>query len=442
MLPQPVLSMHSRTKFTATISVASVSALLLAACGDDSTTTPTPEVVYPAKAVDATTTNWGTSSGIDIIGGYGSAVVADLKDPTIFWVMTDRGPNTTTPVANRLLFPLPNFTPTIAKFQLVGDSLRRIATIPLKNAAGVNISGRPNPAGQGATGETGIDPSGAAINPDPEGLDSEGLALASDGSFWVSDEYGPHIVHFDASGRTIERINPFGTGTGARKIPLVFALRRANRGMEGLAITPDGGTLIGAMQNPLDNPTAAIGRTSNANRILSFNIATGATKTFVYEADAVGNFISEIQALTATTFLVIERDANYQGGTPPATSKRIYKIDISNATDVSDPANSANGKVFGTKVLEALTPAERSTNGIVPVTKSLVYDLLTVPGGYPHDKLEGVTLVGKDLLVVSNDDDFGIIDGGNSNFITKMLPATGLRDRLTMYFIRLPAPVK
>lgn len=433
--------MHRRTTLPASLAFVTLS-LALTSCGDDGGTSPAPAIVYPAKAADAAPTVWGTTSGIDIMGGYGSAVVADRNDPSVFWIMTDRGPNTTTPVANRLLFPLPNFTPTIAKFQLVGDSLRRIATIPLKNAAGVNLSGRPNPAGQGATGETGIDPSGAAIATDPDGLDSEGLALAADGSFWVSDEYGPHIVHFDASGRTIERINPFGTGTGGRKIPLVFALRRANRGMEGLAITPDGSTLIGAMQNPLDNPTAAIGRTSNANRILSFNIATGDTKTFVYEADAVGNFISEIQALTATTFLVIERDANYQGGTPAALSKRVYKVDISGATDVSDATNSANGKVFGTKVLEALTPAERSANGIIPVTKTLVYDLLTLPGGYPHDKLEGVTLVGKDLLVVSNDDDFGIIDGGNSNFITKMLPATGLRDRLMLYFVRLPTPLK
>lgn len=435
--------MHSRTVRSISISAAAAGAsLALAACGDDSTTTPSPEIVYPAKAVDATTMNWGTSTGVTILGGFGSAVVADRTDPTIFWIMTDRGPNTTTPVANQLMFPLPNFTPTIGKFQLVGDSLRRIATFPLKNAAGVALSGRPNPAGQGATGETGIDPSGAPISTDPDGLDSEGLAIAADGSFWVSDEYGPHIVHFDATGKTIERINPFGTGTGGRTIPSVFRLRRANRGMEGLAITPDGGTLIGAMQNPLDNPTAAIGRASNANRILSFNIASGATKTFVYEADAVGNFISEIQALTATTFLVIERDANHQGGNPAAVSKRVYKIDISSATDVSDPTNSANGKTFGGKVLEALTPAERLTNGIIPVTKTLVYDLLTLPGGYPHDKLEGVTLVGKDLLVVSNDDDFGIIDGGSSNFITKLLPATGQRDRLVLYFIRLATPLK
>ncbi len=396
----------------------------------------------PLKFVDAAPTTWGTFGTLQIAGGYGSALVADPIDPTMFWIMTDRGPNTTTPTANQLIFPIPSFTPTLGKFQIVGDSLRRVLTIPLRNSAGVPLSGRPNPAGQGATGESGVDASGAPIGTDPEGLDSEGLAIAPDGTFWVADEYGPHIIHFDATGRTIERINPFGTGTGGRRMPLVFALRRANRGMEGLAITPDGKTLVGAMQNPLDNPTAAIGRLSNVNRLIAFDIATGTTKTFVYEVDAVGNFVCEVQALTATTFLVIERDEYFQGGAPAALTKRIYKIDISGATDVSDPANTANGKVFGTKVLEALTPAERASNGIIPVTKTLVYDLLTLPGGYPHDKLEGVTVVGKDLLVVSNDDDFGIVDGGASNFVAKLLPATGLRDRLTLYFIRLPTALK
>lgn len=412
----------------------------LAACGDDSTAPAT--ITYPAKAVDAAPTTWATFSGVPITGGYGSALVVDPTDKSVFWIMTDRGPNTTTPVVNRLLFPLPNFTPVVAKFRLQGDSLRRIATIELKNAAGLNLSGRPNPAGLGATGETGIDPTGAPITPDPDGIDSEGLALAADGTFWVSDEYGPHIVHFDATGRTIERINPFGSGTGGRRLPAVLALRRPNRGMEGLTITPDGRTLVGAMQSPLDNPTAAIGRASTAHRIVTFDIATGATRQFVYEVQTAGNLVCEIQALTNTTFMVIERDGLFAGGSPAAAIKSVYKIDISGATDVSDPANAASGRLFGGRVLEALSPSERTAAGIVPVSKSLVYDLFQVPGGYPHDKLEGITLIGNDLLVASNDDDFGVVDGGASNFIAKILPATQRTDRLVLYFIKLSAPLR
>ena len=32
---------------------------------------------------------------------------------------------------------------------------------------------------------------------DPNGYDSEGLVALKDGTFWVSDEYGPFITHFD-----------------------------------------------------------------------------------------------------------------------------------------------------------------------------------------------------------------------------------------------------
>lgn len=127
---------------------------------------------------------------------------------------------------------------------------------------------------------------------------------------------------------------------------------------------------------------------------------------------------------------------------PAATNKRICKIDISGATDVSDPANTAGGKLFGGKVLEALTRSERGANGVAAVTKTLVYDLLALPGGYPHDKLEGVTLVRRDLLVVSNDDDFGVTDGGPSAFLAKLLPATQQRDRVVLYFIKLATPLK
>ena len=415
-------------------------AIAVASCKTDQVLVA-PVVTYPAKAVEATQTLWGTLNGVSILGGYGSGLAVDPQDPNTFYVISDRGPNVATSVSGQLLFPLPTYNPSIAKYTLVGDSLRRVAVIELKNAAGVRLTGIPNPPGNGGTGETAVGPGGAPIALDPDGIDSEGLAIAPDGSFWVSDEYGPHIIHFDATGRTIERLNPFGTGTGGRKIPLVFAKRRANRGMEGLAITPDGRSLLGGMQNPIDNPTAAIGRLSNANRLLMVDIATGSTKQFVYEVDVVGNFISDITAISSTEFLVDERDGNFAGGNPPAVTKKIYKISIGGATDVSDPANDAGGKQFNGKVLEALSPGERAAAGITPVTKTLVYDLLTLPGGYPHDKFEGLALVGNNTLVVSNDDDFGVIDAGNLTIGPKLLSG-GVRDRLTLYFIKLTAPLR
>ena len=400
-----------------------------------------PDTHLPASAQIASPPVWGNLNGVSIAGGYGSGVAVDPNEPGIFYILTDRGPNVATPTANTLLFPLPTFNPQIGKFRLDGDSLRLIQMIGLKTSTGVPLSGLPNPAGSGATGEIAVGPGNAPLGTDPEGIDSEGLALAPDGSFWIGDEYGPHIVHFDRTGRTLERINPFGTGTGGRKIPLVFAKRRANRGMEGLAITPNGKTVVGIMQNPLDNPTTTIGRASNVNRIVTFDIATGKVHEYAYVVEANGNYASDIVALDSHTFLVDERDANFPTAAVPGF-KRVYKIDLSGATDITDPANGANGKQFNGAFLEAVPNGGLQAAGITPVSKSLVFDLTTIPGGYAPDKFEGLTTISNNILVITNDDDFGVIDNGMVGMMPKILPLTGKQDRMTMYFVKLPTPFK
>ncbi|WP_084650820.1 esterase-like activity of phytase family protein [Runella zeae] len=379
-------------------------------------------------------------------GGFGSALVRDLKDPSVFYLMTDRGPNAAGVAANSIIFGKTDFTPQIGKFRLVGNQLVLEQTILFKNAAGQLLNGLPNPSGQGSTGETAIDLNGNPIAPSADGIDSEGLVLAADGTFWVSDEYGPHIVHFDASGKTIERINPFGTGTGGRTLPKVLARRRPNRGMEGLTITPDGKTLVGLMQSPLYNPSSSAVSGSVVLRVVTFEIATGATKQYVYlmeNASLTG--CSEIAAITNTTFLALERDGDYGGNTAkPATFKRIYKFDLAGATDISDPANGDGGKLYSGSTVEQLKNMTGLTNaGIVPVKKTLVFDLLTdISPIYPHDKPEGLVLIGSNTLAISNDDDFGVLDNGQNSFTTKLLPATNKVDANRIYFVTLPTALR
>ncbi|MDF7821396.1 esterase-like activity of phytase family protein [Runella sp. MFBS21] len=379
-------------------------------------------------------------------GGFGSALVRDLKDPSVFYLMTDRGPNAAGVAANSIIFGKTDFTPQIGKFRLVGNQLVLEQTILFKNAAGQLLNGLPNPSGQGSTGETAIDLNGNPIAPSSDGIDSEGLVLAADGTFWVSDEYGPHIVHFDASGKTIERINPFGTGTGGRTLPKVLARRRPNRGMEGLTITPNGKTLVGLMQSPMYNPSSSAVSGSVVLRVVTFEIATGATKQYVYlmeNASLTG--CSEIAAITNTTFLALERDGDYGGNTAkPATFKRIYKFDLAGATDISDPANGDGGKLYSGSTVEQLKNMTGLTNaGIVPVKKTLVFDLLTdISPIYPHDKPEGLVLIGSNTLAISNDDDFGVLDNGQNSFTTKLLPATGKVDANRIYFVTLPTALR
>lgn len=379
-------------------------------------------------------------------GGFGSAIAADPTDPAVFYLLTDRGPNAAGQAANSIIFGKADFTPQIGRFRVVNNQLVLERTILLKNAAGQLLTGLPNPVGQGSTGETALDLNGQTITPNADGLDSEGIVLAPDGTFWISDEYGPHIVHFDASGKTIERINPFGTGTGGRTLPKVLARRRPNRGMEGLTITPDGKTLVGLMQSPMYNPSSSAVSGSTVLRVVTFDIATGATKQYVYlmeNSSLTG--CSEVAAITNTTFLALERDGNYGGATTnPSTFKRIYKFDLAGATDISDPANSDAGKLYNGLTVEQLRDKTGLQNaGVVPVTKTLAFDLLMgISPIYPHDKAEGISLLGSNTLAISNDDDFGVVDNGQNGFTAKILPATGKVDVNRIYFVTLPNPLR
>ncbi|KIO75676.1 hypothetical protein TH53_19540 [Pedobacter lusitanus] len=415
----------------------------LYSCKKNNGETVTGNLTYPdmAEAADPAVL-FTASNGVKVYnGGFGSAVAADPNDPAVFYMLTDRGPNADGPAENIKIFGKPDFTPQIGKFRLKDGKLVLEQTILLKNAAGVNLNGLPNLPGAGSSEETAIDLNGTVLAPGPDGLDSEGLVRAADGSFWVSDEYGPHLVHFDPAGKTIERINPFGDGTGGRKIPAVFARRKPNRGMEGLTITPDGKTLVGIMQSPMFNPSKAEVKGSVVLRILTFEIATGATKQYVYLMDNASlTGVSEILAVNSTTFLTLERDGDYGGApTSPATFKKVFKIDLSNATDISDAANGATGKLFGGKTPEQLKDlAGIQGAGIVPVSKTEVLDLLkNLPTVYPHDKAEGMALVNGNTLVISNDDDFGVIPGANGSFAAKILPSINQVDRNRLYFVKI-----
>ncbi|WP_083732953.1 esterase-like activity of phytase family protein [Spirosoma montaniterrae] len=428
------------------LSIGLVVLLVTASCSDHLV----PSFQYPAVA-DAV--NPGTvvpavlfeTNGVKVFnGGFGSAIAADPRDPTVFYLLTDRGPNIDGNVTNSKVFAQPDFAPQIGKFRLKNGQMVLESIIELKNSSGGKLNGLPNPVNQGGTGEIAFDLAGKTLPASTDGLDSEGLVVASDGTFWVSDEYGPHIVHFDATGRTVERINPFGTGTGGRRMPLVFARRRANRGMEGLTITPDGKTLVGIMQFPLYNPSQAAITGSLVTRILTFDIATGATKQYAYlieRANLQAN--SEITAITNTTFLVLERDGEF-GTTANAGTlfKRIYKIDLAGATDISDPADGIGGKLYGGKTVEELkTEAALLANGIVPVKKTLAFDMATeLSPVYPHDKAEGLALLSPTLLAIANDDDFGVV--GVGNYAAKILPATNTIDMNRVYFVTLKTPVK
>lgn len=405
----------------------------LTACNDSDDHENDQDVNYSKLPQEFPFTTLATLNGVNVInGGFGSGAAAHPTKKGEFYAITDRGPNVA--YANGIKILTPNFTPTIMHFKINADgNIEIIKYIKLKNPSGQPITGLPNPAGMGSTGETAYASDGSVLGTDNYGLDSESIVAAADGTFWVSDEYGPHIVHYSAEGVELERISPIGVNTGTRKLPAVFAKRRPNRGMEGMCMTPDGKMLVGTMQSTMYVPAKALATNKTLTRIVTFDLATGNTKQYLYKQDGgASDSVCEITPISNTEFLVIERDGNFgsAGGL-----KKVYRINITNASDVSgtDPAAVDGMKING-KALEECTWAEITTAGYQPVTKTLAVDLVAKIG-YEHDKFEGIVYLGNNKLAVFNDDDFGVADDGNGNPKTKILPKTGKQDKGTMYIV-------
>ena len=355
-----------------------------------------------------------TDGGIEVRkGGFGSDACAYPGDNSKFYLITDRGPNIDYkgPEGKGKLFPVPEFNPEIGLFQIKKNgSVKLLKTIGLKNPDGVKITGLPNPKGKGATGEIAYDLNDGILGLDEYGLDSEGLVSMNDGSFWVSDEYGPHIVHFSSEGKELERISPYGMTTNGRKIPAVLSRRRANRGMEGLAKTLDEKFLVGIMQSTLHNPSKKEIVNNRLIRIVKFELATGKTWQYLYQQNKETDSCCGITALSNDEFIVIERDGNFAG--EKEAHKYLYKINLKDASDVNGDMTSGYGMIIDGKTLEQCTQKEVLDAGIKFAKKELITDLVTEIG-YGHDKLEGLWLLDEHTICVANDNDFALIEKDN-----------------------------
>lgn len=221
-------------------------------------------------------------------------------------------------------------------------------------------------------------------------FDPEGASVSGDGTVFLSDEYGPYINEFDRKGRLVRAIpvpakflikNPSGqvdeAGNSLELYPQNnVSGRQANRGMEGLAITPNGRYLVGMMQNALIqdnglNSSTPPGRRGRNSRILKIDLKTGKTWEYVYPLDAInqGRGVNDLLAINDHEFLAIERDNRSLAPTPPNAAqtpnfKKITKIDLARATDVSKVASLPE------------TPEELAGMGITPAAKEVFIDLL------------------------------------------------------------------
>lgn len=315
------------------------------------------------------------------LGSIGSGLFPDGKDE--YWTVTDRGPNPEI-VDDVRTFVVPEFDPALVRIKVKGSAIKVLESIPITNANGEPVTGMPNRA----SGEESVPlaADGQTVLPyNINGLDPEGIVRTKDGHFWVSDEYGPSLVELDAEGHILMRHLPWGADTAYREagvgypvagsLPATYVNRKPNRGLEDLALLPDGKTIVTALQSSLVVPGD---KDRTITELLTFDTATKTVvHEFPYQFDDPSTFsergrklkISALIAIDATHVIVQERTD---------TQSRYYLVGLDPADDL-----------------------------IAGADKQLVVNLAGV-AGVPN-KIEGAVLTSPDTLILSSDNDYGLV---------------------------------
>lgn len=297
-----------------------------------------------------------TVSGQDIyLGGFsGLSFIQSKGGSDYFYAITDRGPNGWNEGIDRP-FLLPEFSPQIITLKTNPEksTLEVVSQLQLKKKNGSPLSGLPNQRNE----ENPTDLYGFMYSIDGFGLDTEALTSDNEGGFWVADEYGPSLVHFNSKGEMVRRL------MAGNELPKLYLERKLNRGFEGISLVEN--RLFGFLQSPLP-------KEENFSRIVEvdlLNMKTTAEYYYPFEKgnDKVGDAVS----IGNNSFLVIEQN----GKTGDKSSKLIFKI----------------------------TLGENDKN----VQKTLIADLKSTPFNN-LEKVEGLTVLNDHQIALCNDNDFQI----------------------------------
>jgi hypothetical protein len=210
-------------------------------------------------------------------------------------------------------------------------------------------------------------------------IDVESVTRGTDGTYWMGDEFGPYLLHFDRAGRLLAPPVPL-PGVRAPENPAGNPNLGGSKGFEGITLSPDGRRI-----NALLEGTVA-GDTPGTLRLNEFDIASNSFtgKTWRYRLEDPGFAIGDAVAVDADRLLIIERD-NGQGA--DALVKRVYLAD----------------------------KRDRDRDG--ELDKTLVADLLNLanprrvggqadPFRFPFVTIEDVTILDDRTIAVLNDNNF------------------------------------
>ena len=287
-------------------------------------------------------------------------------------------------------------------------------------------------------------------------LDDEGLAVGRDGTFWVSDEYGPYIYHFDAKGRMMAAIRPpdalipmrtnsngarenFSAdsppvGAGKKSLGEPQSGRQNNQGFEGLSISKDGRHLFAILQSAAvqDVDPNDIKATRRYTRLLTYDIS-GRPK-LIHEfvvplplySTGQGMAVaaqSEMLALDEHRFLLLCRDSNggFTGKRDASLFRQVELVNTAGATDIAGTAYDAVGG--------AVAPGGRLDPGVKPARLEPFLDIndntqlgrFGLHNGSPNDRND-LYEKWESLAIADTGDgsgDYFLFVGSDNDFITQ-----------------------
>jgi hypothetical protein len=248
---------------------------------------------------------------------------------------------------------------------------------------------------------------------DPEGVVVHPLT----GHLLVSDEYGPSLYEFNRQGHVLRALRtanllPRNAASGVVNHASDegnSAGKRTNRGFEGLAISPDGRHVFAMLQSATLDEGGGDGVWV---RIVRFDYWTGrASAQFAYrlEGSSQGRGISALVALNEHELLVLERNNRGIGvdANLASPNKKVFRIDLNGATDVSGIDLDASGAVF-TAVVKQTTPWLDLAAAPILADASL-----QALGSVSPEKWEGLAIGprlrdGSYLLLAGTDNDYSV----------------------------------
>lgn len=148
-------------------------------------------------------------------------------------------------------------------------------------------------------------------------FDPESIQRTEDGSYWIGDEFGPYLLHFDKDGvlldAPISLPNPLQRGTELRSpqnqlnkanIDYVAPLVQQSGGFEGMALSKDGQYLYPLLEKPLKN-------SAKRQLIISqFDLRQKAYtgKYYLFDLHDKATAIGDFQLYSNDAGILIERD--------------------------------------------------------------------------------------------------------------------------------------